>query len=235
MAEKIDVRRAKERFHTDISWLDSWHSFSFGEHYDPKNTHHGLLLVLNDDVVAAGGGFGTHPHRDMEIVTYVLDGGLQHRDSMGNGSVIRPGEVQKMTAGMGITHSEFNASRRDGVHFLQIWIEPLRNGLAPSYQQKEFSSESRRGVLRLVASRDGRDGSILVHQDANLYASTLETGQRVAHRNAAGRHVWIQVARGAVAVNGVALAVGDGASTDDPGALTIAATAPAEFLLFDLA
>ena len=231
----IVTRPAAERGHFDHGWLDTSHAFSFAGYQDPAHMGFRALRVINEDRVAGGRGFGAHSHRDMEIVTYVLDGGLQHRDSMGNGSVIRPGEVQKMTAGMGITHSEFNASRRDGVHFLQIWIEPLRNGLAPSYQQKEFSSESRRGVLRLVASRDGRDGSILVHQDANLYASTLETGQRVAHRNAAGRHVWIQVARGAVAVNGVALAVGDGASTDDPGALTIAATAPAEFLLFDLA
>jgi hypothetical protein len=231
----LTLRPAKERFHTDIGWLDSHHTFSFGEHYHPKHMGFRSLRVINDDRVAAGGGFGTHPHRDMEIISYVLEGALSHKDSMGTGSVIKPGDVQRMTAGTGVAHSEFNPSKSEGVHFLQIWIQPAKAGIEPSYEQKSFSTAERQGALRLVASPDGSAGSVKVHQDVKLYATLLAPGEAVTHTVAPRRHAWVHVARGAVTLNGQALGEGDGASTSDAGPLAIAATAGAEVLVFDLA
>ena len=230
------LRRSGDRFHTDAGWLDSRHTFSFGGHWDPEHQGFRTLLVINDDRVAGGGGFPTHGHRDMEIVSYVLEGELAHRDSMGNGSVIRPGDVQRMSAGTGVHHSEMNPSRDRPVRFLQIWIQPDRRGLVPSYEQTHFPPEDRRGRLRLVASRDGREGSVTIHQDAAIHAAILGRGERVEHRVAPGRHAWIQVARGAARLDGTALEEGDGARTSDAGTLAIGGTAPeTELLLFDLA
>jgi redox-sensitive bicupin YhaK (pirin superfamily) len=193
------------------------------------------LRVINDDRVAPGGGFGTHGHRDMEIITYVLDGALEHRDSLGTGSIIRPGDGQRMSAGTGIRHSEFNHSRTESVHFLQIWIEPERAGLPPGYEQKSFPADEKRGRLRLVAGRDGREGAVTVHQDVDLFVTVLEPGESATHPLRRGRHAWVQVARGAVTVNGRPLAEGDGAAVSDEPGLVIAATAAAEVLVFDLA
>jgi redox-sensitive bicupin YhaK (pirin superfamily) len=195
----------------------------------------GPLRVINDDRVAAGGGFAPHGHRDMEIISYVLDGGLQHQDSLGNGSVIRPGDVQRMSAGSGIRHSEYNASKTDPVHFLQIWIIPERQGIAPGYEQKTFSPQDKQGRLRLVASRDGRDGSVTLHRDADMYATLLGAGEAVHHDLKPGRGAWIHVARGSVSLNGTKLQAGDGASLDTPGALTLDQGQDAEVLLFDMA
>jgi quercetin 2,3-dioxygenase len=231
----IRVRKASERGRTRIDWLDSRHTFSFGDYYDPAHMGFRTLRVMNDDWVAPGGGFGTHPHRDMEIVTYVLDGALQHRDSLGTGSVIRPGELQRMTAGTGIAHSEFNASQTEPVHLYQIWLLPERRGLAPGYEQKEFAAAERAGRLRVVASRDGRDGSLTIHQDATLALATLADGQSVSTALAPGRHAWVQVLRGSVTVNGTPLAEGDGAAVSDETELTITGTSPAEVMVFDLA
>ena len=234
LTPQVDVRRAAERFKTRLGWLDSKHSFSFSRHYDPANTHHGLLMVNNDDIVKPGTGFETHPHQDMEIVTWVLEGALQHRDSMGNGSVIRPGDVQRMSAGTGVTHSEFNASDRESVHFLQIWIAPSQRGLKPSYEQISVAAADLRGQFRLVASPDGRDGSVTVHQDAELYVGAPESGGELVHALPAVRHAWLQVARGAVRLNGHALTAGDGASVSDERRLEISAREPSEVLLFSL-
>jgi len=233
----ITPRRARERGHADHGWLDSRHTFSFADYHDPRHMGFRSLRVINEDRVQPGQGFGTHPHRDMEIISYVLSGALAHKDSLGNGSTIRPGEVQRMSAGRGILHSEENASRSEPVHFLQIWIVPDRAGLQPSYEQKGFPEETRRGLLRLVASPDGRDGSVTLHQDARLHAALLAPGERVRHEIVAGRHAWIQVARGAVEVAGLALSAGDGAAVSDERALEIAGAGPetAEILLFDLA
>jgi redox-sensitive bicupin YhaK (pirin superfamily) len=230
----ITVRKAAQRGRTEIGWLDSRHTFSFGDYWDPAHMGYRSLRVINDDRVAPGGGFGTHPHRDMEILTYVLDGGLAHRDSLGTGSEIRPGDVQHMTAGTGIRHSEFNASRVEPVHFLQIWLEPERNGLRPGYDQKTFFAEGADG-LRLVASRDGRDGSLTVHQDADLYAARLGPGGTASHSLRPGRHAWVQVARGSVVLNGTRLEEGDGAAADGEARLDLHASDGAELLLFDLA
>jgi redox-sensitive bicupin YhaK (pirin superfamily) len=230
----ITVRRAAERGHTQIDWLDSWHTFSFGEYYDPKHVDFRALRVINDDRVAPGKGFGTHAHRDMEIVTYVLDGALEHRDSLGNGSIIRPGEVQRMSAGTGIRHSEFNQSKSDAVHFLQIWITPERAGLPAGYEQRPLSPAVR-GGLALIGSPDGRDGSVTIHQDAAIHAAQLTTGTTVEHALASGRHAWLQVAKGAVTVNGEALREGDGAAISGERTVKIQADADAELLLFDLA
>ncbi len=229
------IRRASERGHANHGWLDSRHTFSFADYHDPEFMGFRALRVINEDRVSGGGGFPPHSHRDMEIISYVLDGGLGHKDSMGNGSVIRPGDVQRMSAGTGVTHSEMNASSTAPVHFLQIWLLPDRRGHAPGYEQKTFSLEDRRGRLRLVASPDGRDGSITIHQDAKLYASLLAPGDRVTHAIAETRHAWLQVARGDVRVAGEPLAAGDGLAAVGPGELAIEATSDAELLVFDLA
>jgi hypothetical protein len=234
---EIAIRRAGDRGHFDFGWLDTNHTFSFGSYYDPRFMGFRSLRVINEDRVMPGEGFPTHPHRDMEIVTYVLEGAIEHKDSMGNGSVIRPGDVQRMSAGTGVTHSEFNHSKTEGVHFMQIWILPDAKGLAPGYEQKAFPEEEKRGKLRLVASRDGRDGSVTVAQDVRVYATVLDPGEEVALDVQAGRHAWVQVARGSADVNGKALAAGDGAATTGSGPLAIrgAAGGRAEVLVFDLA
>jgi redox-sensitive bicupin YhaK (pirin superfamily) len=230
----IEIRRGAERGRTRLSWLDSRHTFSFGQYYDPHHMGFRALRVINDDRVDPGQGFATHPHRDMEIITYVLDGALEHRDSLGNGSVIRPGEVQRMSAGTGIRHSEFNASRDDPVHLLQIWIEPGQYGLPPGYEQRALPAPSA-GGLALAASSDGRDGSVTVHQDVSVYAGTLDRGAAVAQPLARDRHAWVQVARGSVRVNDQLLQAGDGAAVSDAPQLRLEAQEAAEVLLFDLA
>lgn len=228
----ITIRRANERGHFNHGWLDTYHTFSFADYYDPEQMGFRSLRVINDDRVEPGRGFGTHGHRDMEIVTYVLEGTLGHRDSMGTGSLIRPGEVQRMSAGTGVMHSEVNPSRDEPVHLLQIWILPERRGLTPEYEQKAFPPEERNGKLRLVASQDGSDGSLTIHQDAAIYTTTLTGGERVTHNLADGRGAWVHVAQGTVDVNGKKLATGDGAAIEDERAITI--TGDGEVLLFDL-
>ncbi len=229
----ISIRRGNERGQTRIDWLDSRHSFSFGDYYDPAHMGFRSLRVINEDWVAPGSGFGMHPHRDMEIITYVLDGSLEHRDSLGTGSVIQPGEVQRMTAGTGIRHSEFNPSEKTPVHLLQIWLLPEKNGLTPAYEQKNFSENGH--ALQLLASYDGRDGAVKIHQDVDLFAGRLKEGERIGRRLQPGRHGWVQITRGEVSLNGQRLLAGDGAAlSDDPG-IEVAAAKPAEFLLFDLA
>jgi redox-sensitive bicupin YhaK (pirin superfamily) len=231
------LRRAADRGHFDHGWLDTHHTFSFADYYDPKWEGFRALRVINEDIVAPNRGFGMHPHRDMEIITCILEGELGHRDSMGNGSIIRPGDVQRMSAGTGVLHSEQNPSKTERVHLLQIWIIPDKAGYAPSYEQKTFGDADRRGKLRVVASRDGRDGSVTIHQDATLSLGTLAPDQRVEHALAPGRHAWIQVARGAVAVGAEQLSTGDGVAISNERALAIAATGDrdAEVLVFDLA
>jgi redox-sensitive bicupin YhaK (pirin superfamily) len=231
----IIVRPAEERGMANFGWLDSRHTFSFGHYYDPRHMGIGALRVINDDRVAPGGGFDTHSHQDMEIISYVLEGAMEHQDSIGTGSVIRPGDVQRMTAGTGIAHSEFNHSRTEPVHFLQIWIVPERKGLAPGYEQKTFPLEERHGKARLVASRDGRDGSLTVHQDIDLYTSVLEAGDEVAIALRPERSAWVQVARGAVTLNGTGLKEGDGAAVFDTATLTLTSDTGGEVLVFDLA
>ena len=230
----MNIRRAADRGHARLSWLDSWHTFSFAEYHDPEHVQFGHLRVINDDRIAGGGGFGTHPHRDMEILTYMLDGALQHRDSMGNGSVIRPGEVQRMTAGTGVTHSEFNHSPDETAHLLQIWILPDRTGHAPGYEQKEFPEAEKRGRLRLVASKDGRDGSLTINQEVDVYAALLDGDEHIRHELAPGRQCWIQVARGALELNGEQLQEGDGASFMDSATLELSHGRNAEILLFEM-
>ena len=231
----IVKRPAAERGHFDHGWLDTSHTFSFADYHDPAHMGFRSLRVINEDRVAAGRGFGAHSHRDMEIVTYVLEGALEHADSMGTRSVIVPGEIQRMTAGTGVTHSEFNGKRDEPVHFLQIWLVPERRGLAPGYEQKAIPEKEERGVLRLVASRDGREGSVTIHQDVSLYASRLQPRERVKHALADGRHAWLQMVTGRVELNGTALAAGDGAAVSQESALEMVALEPAHFLLFDLA
>jgi redox-sensitive bicupin YhaK (pirin superfamily) len=231
----ISVRKADERGHFDFGWLDTYHTFSFGDYYDPRFMGFRALRVINEDRVQPGHGFPKHGHRDMEIITYVLQGELAHQDSMGNGSVIRPGEVQRMSAGTGVRHSEQNHSPADPVHLLQIWIMPAEQGGAPGYEQKFFTAEERRGQLRLIAAPDGEAGSVNVQQDARLYATLLEPGEQVNYELPAGRHAWVQVARGAVELNGQQLEPGDGAAVSNETSLTISARTPAEVLLFDLA
>jgi hypothetical protein len=232
----IEIRRANERGEAKLGWLESRHTFSFGDYYDRKQMGFGPLRVINEDRVKPGAGFGTHGHRDMEIVSYVLEGAIEHKDSLGTGSVIRPGDVQRMSAGTGIEHSEFNPDRAQPVHFLQIWIEPERAGLAPSYEQKRFTVAERRGTLRLVASRDARDGSLTIHRDADVYAALLARGELVAHDLRTGRSAWLQVARGELELNGQKLEAGDGAGVRDETRLEMRATsADVELLLFDLA
>ncbi|APR84590.1 Pirin [Minicystis rosea] len=231
----ITLRPARERGHADFGWLNSHHTFSFGDYYDPRHMGFRSLRVINDDRVQGGKGFGTHPHRDMEIVSYVLEGALEHKDSMGTGSVIRPGDVQRMTAGTGVLHSEFNHSKTDEVHFLQIWILPERARIEPSYEQKNFTTESRRNTLKLIASNDGREGSVLVHQDVSIHAALLDPGATVSHAIAAGRHAWVHVASGSIELNGKTLGEGDGASVSDETKLDLTGKTPAEVLVFDLA
>jgi len=231
----ISVRKAAERGHFNFSWLDTYHTFSFDQYYDPRFMGFRSLRVINEDRVQPGHGFPTHAHRDMEIITYVLAGGLAHKDSMGNGSVIRPGDVQRMSAGAGVRHSEANPSTSDPVHLLQIWIMPNRLGSAPGYEQKFFADEEKRGRLRLIASPDGRDGSVTVQQDARLHAALLEPGQEVVYELRAERHAWVQVARGTIELNGQELEQGDGAAVSAEERLTFVAREPAEVLLFDLA
>jgi len=231
----ISVRKAQERGHARHGWLESFHTFSFAGYHDPEHMGFRDLRVINEDRVQPKRGFGTHSHRDMEIVSYVLAGALEHKDSLGTGSVIRPGDVQRMTAGTGVSHSEFNHSASELVHFLQIWILPEREGLPPSYEQKHFPAEERADALRLVASPDGRDGSVRIHQEVELYAALLTAGATVAHTLRPGRHAWLQVARGSCALNGVPLEGGDGAAVSDEMALRITASSDAELLLFDLA
>ena len=228
-------RPASERGRTRLEWLDSYHTFSFNQYYDPRHMGFRALRVINDDRVTPGAGFGTHSHRDMEILTYVVEGALAHRDSLGTGSVIRPGELQRMSAGLGISHSEYNYSGDEPVHFLQIWVLPRKNGAQPEYEQRSFPNEERRGRLRLIAAGDGRDGAVTVHQDVDLFAALLEPGEQVTQSLRPGRHAWLQVARGALTVNGVSLQAGDGLAASDEPRLEIAAAQPSEFLLFDLA
>jgi len=231
----ITIRRSNERGHFDHGWLNTYHTFSFDQYYDPRYMGFRNLRVINEDFVAAGRGFPQHGHRDMEIITYILEGALKHEDSMGNGSVIRPGDVQRMTAGTGVRHSEQNASDSERVHLLQIWILPHTVGLEPGYEQKAFSEEQRRGRLRLIASEDGREGTVQVHQDVSLFASILPAGQEVEYAIDQQRYGWLQVARGTVDVNGERANQGDGAVAVGESSLQIRAVEDAEVLLFDLA
>jgi quercetin 2,3-dioxygenase len=231
----LTIRQSKERGHFNHGWLNTYHTFSFDQYYDPRYMGFRSLRVINEDFVAAGRGFPTHGHRDMEIITYILEGALKHEDSMGNGSVIRPGDVQRMTAGTGVRHSEQNASDQDRVHLLQIWILPNADGLAPGYEQKFFSEEQRRGQLRLIASADGRDDSVQLNQDVSLFASILDADQEVERVMDPARYAWIQVARGSISVNGENAGQGDGVIVVGESSLMIRAQEPAEVLLFDLA
>jgi quercetin 2,3-dioxygenase len=230
----ITIRKSEDRGHFDLGWLDTYHTFSFDQYYDPAHMHFRSLRVINEDRVQPAQGFPTHSHRDMEIITYILSGALEHRDSMGNGSVIRPGDVQRMSAGTGVSHSEFNPSETEPVHLLQIWILPQSQGLPPSYEEKHFSDEERHGRLRLIASNDGRDGSVTIHQDAQLFATVLDTGQTVVHSLDEKRYAWLQVARGTIRLNEVELRQGDGAAVRNESELKINAHDQAEVLLFDL-
>ncbi|HEU4730762.1 MAG TPA: pirin family protein [Kofleriaceae bacterium] len=231
----ITVRRSSERGHAEHGWLDSRHTFSFADYYDPAHMGFRALRVINEDRVAAGKGFDRHSHRDMEIISYVLAGGLEHRDSMGTGTVIRPGDVQRMSAGTGVTHSELNASKREPVHFLQIWLLPDRRGIAPSYEQKSFSAEDKAGRLRLVASRDGRDGSVKIHTDAQLLAGVFAGGQAAEYNLAPGRHAWVHAVRGKARVNDIELSAGDAAALSEERTVRIEGIDDAELLVFDLA
>jgi quercetin 2,3-dioxygenase len=230
----IALRRAGERGHANHGWLNSYHSFSFADYHDPQHMGFASLRVINEDTVQPGQGFGTHGHRDMEIITYILEGALAHKDSMGNGSVIRPGDVQRISAGTGVMHSEFNASQSELVHFLQIWILPEVAGIAPGYEEKHFDAASKRGRLRLIAARDGRDGAVTLHQDASVYAALINSAERISHPLAAGRKAYVHVARGSVEVNGRALAAGDALKAEGETALEFSRGMQAEVLLFDL-
>jgi quercetin 2,3-dioxygenase len=231
---ELIIRKANERGHADHGWLDTHHTFSFADYYDPAHMGFRSLRVINDDWIAPGMGFGTHPHRDMEIFSYVLEGMLEHKDSLGNGRQLQPGQIQLMSAGRGVTHSEFNPSRTDPVHLLQIWIQPRSRGLTPSYTEWRPSPEQIRAPKTLVISPDGRDGSATIHQDADIYLLRLKPGQKVTHELRPGRGAWLHVATGALALNGVPLAAGDGASTEASGTLTLTADQPTEAILFDL-
>jgi quercetin 2,3-dioxygenase len=231
----ITVRPAEERGHAQLGWLDSRHTFSFGHYYDPKQMGFGPLRVINEDRVEPGAGFDTHGHRDMEIISYVLEGALAHKDSIGTGSVIRPGDVQRMSAGTGVRHSEFNHSDKEKVHFLQIWLMPEREGLTPTYEQKNFPASEKQGKLRLIVAPDGRDGAVSIHQDAEIYAALLKEGDTVTHELRPGRKSWVQVVRGSLDVNGQWLRTGDGAAISEMSAVTFASHSDdTEVLLFDL-
>lgn len=231
----IKIRKSEARGHINLGWLDTYHTFSFDQYYDPAFMHFRTLRVINEDRVAPGKGFPTHSHRDMEIITYILSGALEHRDSLGNGSVIRPGDVQRMTAGSGVAHSEFNPSPTEAVHLLQIWIMPSARNLTPGYEQKFFSSEERAGRLRLIAAPDGTDGAVAINQDARVYAAVMDAGESIVHPFDAARHAWVQVARGAISLNENRLDQGDGAGISEETQIQMAALEPAEVLLFDLA
>ncbi len=231
----LAIRPANDRGLANHGWLNSRHTFSFGHYYDPQFMGFGPLRVINEDQVKPAQGFGTHGHSDMEIISYVLDGALEHKDSTGNGEVLWPGEVQVMGAGTGIRHSEFNHSQSDGVHFLQMWVLPERAGMAPAYDQKDFPKAERQGRLRLIGSRDGREGSLVIRQDVDLYASLLSAGDELRHALADGRHAWVQVARGVVEVNGQRLKAGDGAAVTGEPALTLRCIEDSELLIYDLA
>jgi quercetin 2,3-dioxygenase len=231
----IDIRKSNDRGHADHGWLNTQFTFSFADYYDPAHTHFRTLRVMNDDRIAGGGGFPTHPHRDMEIVTYVLEGALAHRDSMGNGSVIRPGDVQYMSAGSGVAHSEFNASDSEAVHLYQIWMFPDKKNYEPAYDQKHFSADAKRGKLRLVVSPDGREGSVKIRQGNELYATVLGVGETVRHELKPDRHAYVQVAKGSVMLNGTALDTGDGAAVSAEKSVELTGVKDAEVLLFDLA
>ena len=230
----LEIRHAEDRGLANFGWLNSRHTFSFGRYYDPQFMGFGPLRVINEDRVRPGQGFDTHGHSDMEIISYVLDGALEHKDSMGNGSIIRPGDVQRMTAGTGVRHSEYNASDTDPVHFLQIWILPEKDGLEPGYEQKAFSDGEKRGRLRLVGSRDGCDGSVTIHQDVDLYATLLGDGDSVGHELAEGRKAWVQVATGNAVLNGEPLEPGDGVAIDGPARIQLTGSSDTEVLLFDM-
>jgi hypothetical protein len=229
------LRRSVERGHANHGWLDSWHSFSFADYYDPRHMGFGALRVINEDRVAPGSGFGTHGHRDMEIISYVLEGELGHKDSIGNGSVIAPGDVQRMSAGSGIMHSEFNHAKDATTHFLQIWIQPDRKGIAPGYEQKYFGAADKRGKLRLIASPDGAEGSVTIHQDARVYAGLFDGDEKADLSIAAGRRAYLHVARGSIEVNGEALGTGDALMLEGEPSLALCGGKEAEVLLFDLA
>ncbi|PYT79955.1 MAG: quercetin 2,3-dioxygenase [Acidobacteria bacterium] len=231
----IQILKSDERGHANHGWLDTHYTFSFADYYDPKHVHFRTLRVMNDDRIAGGGGFPMHPHRDMEIVTYVLEGALEHRDSMGHGSVIKPGDIQYMSAGTGVTHSEFNASETEPVHLYQIWMFPDKQGMKPTYGQKNFSEADKRGKLRLLVSPDGREGSVEIRQDNNLYATVLAKGEKVTHGLKAERHAYVQVARGSVMLNGTRLLEGDGAALSQEKIVQLTGEKDAEVLLFDLA
>ncbi len=232
----MNVRRSAERGRADFGWLDSKHTFSFGEYHDPRQMGFGSLRVINEDKVAGGGGFPPHGHREMEIISYVLEGELEHKDSTGGGSVIRPGDVQRMSAGTGITHSEFNASKTTPVHFLQIWVLPATRGIAPGYEQKTFPAAEKHNHLRLVAAQDGREGALTIHQDADIYAAVLDGGHTVKHTLKPGRLAWAQVARGSVMVDGEKLEQGDGVAISDVSQIMIADGGDGvEIILFDMA
>lgn len=230
----ISITRSDDRGAADLGWLDSKHTFSFGGYYNPQKMGFGNLRVINEDRVQPAGGFGTHGHRDMEIVSYIISGALEHKDSMGNGSVMQAGDVQRMTAGTGVRHSEFNHSKTDTVHFLQIWILPEANSLEPGYEQRHFSSEEKKNALRLIGSRDGREGSLTIHQDVDLYAAQIDPGVNVSHAFAPARSAWLQVVRGAISLNGVELSAGDGASIKTVDKLILGANNASEVLLFDM-
>jgi len=230
----IDLRKGSDRGHFDHGWLKTYHTFSFADYFDRDHMSFSSLRVINEDYVHAGKGFGTHPHRDMEIITYILEGQLAHKDSMGNGSIIKPGDVQRMSAGTGVTHSEFNASQDEIVHLLQIWILPKYSGLQPSYEQKYFDAREKQNKLRLVASSDGREGSVTIHQDASMYASILSKGKELSFSLANSRRAYIQVLRGALKVNGERLNAGDGAKITGEKVINLAAADESELLMFDL-
>ena len=227
----IELRYRNERGHFDHGWLDTYHTFSFDRYYDPQHMGFRALLVINEDRVAPGQGFGTHPHRDMEIITYILEGALEHKDSMGTGSIIRPGEIQRMSAGTGVTHSEFNPSKSEPVHLLQIWIRPETGGITPSYEQKEFKRDEMRGKFRLIAAGEPRDGAVKIHQDVRVFATALNN-QTLEYNLLHGRYAWLQVARGSIALNGIELQTGDGAAVAETALLNI--SGKGEALLFDL-
>jgi redox-sensitive bicupin YhaK (pirin superfamily) len=231
----IKIRKAEQRGHFDFGWLNTYHTFSFGDYYDPSHMGFRSLRVINEDIVQRGRGFPRHGHRDMEIFTYILQGALQHRDSMGNGSIIRPGDVQRMSAGTGVMHSESNPSPDEPVHLLQIWIVPSEEGITPDYEEKRFPEDEKRNKLRLIISPDAESGSVKIHQDARVYASVLDAGSEVSHELASGRHAWLQVAAGSILLNGVNLKQGDGAAVSEESNLAINAPEAAEVLLFDLA
>ncbi|WP_332859217.1 pirin family protein [Janthinobacterium svalbardensis] len=230
----LQIRHSEERGAANHGWLNSHHSFSFGSYHDPLHMGFGPLLVINEDRVTPGQGFGTHGHRDMEIISYVLDGALEHKDSMGTGSVLHYGDVQRMSAGSGVRHSEFNHSNTDGLHFLQIWIQPNVTGIAPSYEEKHFTPESKRGKLRLIASSDGRQGSVLIHQDAAIYASILQEGEQAEHALDEGRIAYVHLIRGSLVVNGTPLRAGDALKLTQEAAVTLTQAEDAEVLVFDL-